>query len=154
MVGFGLHKRNHDADVVNGDSGPGAAASQSETKVVIADAAQYAVDFTSFDYQTLSSDYGNAARDFTSTFAKVYLKESKATIPAIQAAKAVATSTVASAALQSFNGTAGTASVILAMDITTKNKKSPNGALTYYRFQIPMVRQPNNTWLASAINPV
>lgn len=154
MVGVGLHKRNHDTDVANATSGASASAVAAQAKAVLAEAGQAAVDYTSFNYLTLPQDRANAAKDFTPEFRAVYVKQSKAADPAVKAAKAVAVSHVDSIGLESFDPTAGTASVIAAMGITTKNVKSPSGALSYYRFQIPLERQADGSWLASDVKAI
>ncbi|MBV9872331.1 MAG: hypothetical protein JO214_17100 [Frankiaceae bacterium] len=154
LTGIGLHKRNHDADVANRSTGPSASAMAAQAKTVLADAGQYAVDFTSFDYLTLSQDRASTAKDFTPAFAKIYTKQSAASAPLVRKAKAVAVARADSSALQSLNTVDGTASVIVAVTITTKNVKSPSGALSYYRFQIPLERQADGAWLASGMDPV
>jgi hypothetical protein len=154
LAGIGLHKRSHDADVAEGSTGQSASAVAATARTVIADAGQYAVDYTSFNYLTLGQDRANTAKNFTPAFARSYITESKATAPFVRKAKAVAVSNVDAAALASLDVAHNAASVIVAMSITTKNVKSPNGALTYYRFEIPLVRQSDGTWLASNIKPV
>jgi Mce-associated membrane protein len=134
-----------------GDSS-GAGSSAAATTLV-ADAAQYAVDFTSFDYRTIKQDRADTAKDFTAAYAKAYLVQSKALQSSIVKAKAVAVAHVVASGLQSFDPVAGTATVLVAVDITTKNVNAPDGTPSYYRFSIPMQRQ-GNAWLANNMNAI
>ena len=118
----------------------------------MAEGAQLAVDFTSFDYRRLDADFAAAAKHATPTFAKVYLAQSKFVEPAVKKAKAISTSQVMSTALEAFSPTAGTATVLVALNDTTKNTKSPAGTVLYFRMQVTMQRH-NGRWLATNVAP-
>jgi Mce-associated membrane protein len=113
---------------------------------------QLAVDFTSFNYRTFSTDLAATAKHATPAFAKVYLAQSKAVAPAIKQVKAVAQSRVAATGLQSYSPSKGTASVIVALNETTSNVKSPAGTQVYLRMQVTLVKQ-GGQWLASGVSP-
>jgi hypothetical protein len=59
---------------------------------------------------------------------------------------------VVATGLSSFNPSAGTATVIVALNDTTKNTKSPAGTVQYFRMQVQMVKQ-GGEWVASAVTP-
>jgi Mce-associated membrane protein len=131
-------------------SRPSAAAAGATT--ALTDGGQLAVDFTSFDYQTLNHDFEATAAHATSSFAKTYLAQSKAVASLIRKAKAVSVSQVVATGLQSYSPAKGTATVLVALNDTTKNTKSPSGSVQYFRMQVQMVRQ-GDKWLASAVTP-
>jgi hypothetical protein len=116
----------------------------------LAEGGQLAVDFSSFDYRTLSQDFAATATHATSGFAKTYLAQSEVAAPLLKKAKAVAVSQVVATGLQAFSAAKGTATVVVALNVTTKNTKSPGGTIVYYRMQLQLVDQHGH-WLASAV---
>jgi Mce-associated membrane protein len=143
-----VHLRHHHSSAASGT----AAANSAAATTAMADGGQLAVDFTSFNYQTFSQDLAATAKRATPSFAKVYLAQSRAIAPAIKKVKAVANSQVDATGLQSFSAAKGTASVIVALNESTKNVKSPAGTEVYLRMQVKMVRQ-NGQWLATGVEP-
>jgi Mce-associated membrane protein len=127
-------------------------ADQAAATTALTEGGQLAVDFTSFNYQTFSHDLAATSKHATPTFAKTYLAQSKTIASAIKKIKAVATAQVAATGLQSFSPSKGTASVIVALNETTKNVKTPAGTEVYLRMQVKMVRQ-HGQWLASGVEP-
>jgi Mce-associated membrane protein len=123
-----------------------------EATQALTEGGQLAVDFTSFNYQSFSQDLTATAKHATPAFAKVYLAQSKTIAPAIKQVKAVAQSQVAATGLQSFSAAKGTASVIVALNETTKNVKSPAGTEVYLRMKVTLVRE-HGEWLASGVSP-
>jgi Mce-associated membrane protein len=148
---LGIRKHSRDSDSAGTPSGTVATAAADATTAV-AEGGQLAVDFTSFNYQTLNHDLTATASHATATFAKTYLNQSRAVASLIRKAKAVSVSQVVATGLQSYNPTAGTASVLVALNDTTKNTQSPAGTVQYFRMQVQMVKQ-NGTWLATAVTP-
>jgi Mce-associated membrane protein len=124
-----------------------------EATTAMTEGGQIAVDFTSFDYRTLSQDYKQTAAHATPTFAKTYLQQSRLVAKFVKKAKAISTSSVVATGLVAFNPTAGTATVNVALNDTTKNIKSPAGAVQYYRMSVELVKQ-NGVWLAQGVTPV
>jgi hypothetical protein len=55
--------------------------------------------------------------------------------------------------LVAFNPTAGTATVNVALNDTTKNTRSPAGAVQYFRMTVELVKL-NGVWLAQGVTPV
>jgi hypothetical protein len=152
LAGVALHKLSQ-ARHAGSHPSQGSAAAAAAAKTVMADGGQYAVDFTSFDYRTLARDRASTATHFTPAYAKAYLVQSKALGPGIRKAKAVAVSQVVATGLRAFNPSAGSATVLVALNITTKNIKSPDGSLSYYRFSVPLQRR-GDQWFASNMVPV
>jgi hypothetical protein len=132
------------------DSGSGPVGSAAVT--ALADGGQLAVDFTSFDYRTLGRDFVRTASHATPAFAKTYLQQSRLVASVIRKAQAVSVSQVVATGLSAFNPAAGTATVIVALNDTTKNTKSPGGTVQYFRMQVQMVKQGGD-WVASAVTP-
>jgi Mce-associated membrane protein len=128
------------------------AADAASATAAMVEGGQLAVDFTSFNYRTFNTDLVATAKHATPTFAKIYLAQSKAVAPAIKQVKAVAQSRVAATGLQSFSPAKGTASVIVALNETTSNVKSPGGTQVYLRMQVTLVKQ-GGQWLASGVSP-
>ncbi|HEX3823042.1 MAG TPA: hypothetical protein VHV79_01100 [Mycobacteriales bacterium] len=123
---------------------------QASATTALTEGGQLAVDFTSFDYRTLSKDRNETASHLTPSFAKIYLTQSGVTAPDITKVKAVSTSKVVATGLQAFSPAKHTATVIVALDDTASNIKSPKGTLQYYRLQVQLVEQ-NGRWLASNV---
>jgi Mce-associated membrane protein len=123
---------------------------QASATTALTEGGQLAVDFTSFDYRTLSKDRNETASHLTPSFAKIYLTQSGVTAPDIAKVKAVSTSKVVATGLQAFSPAKHTATVIVALDDTASNVKSPKGTLQYYRLQVQLVEQ-NGHWLASNV---
>jgi Mce-associated membrane protein len=130
-----------------GSTGPAAAASGATT--ALNQGSQIAVDFTSFDYKTLSQDQAQIATHLTPTFRKAYLTQSQPLNSVIRKAKSVASSRVVASGLSSYDQTAGTATVIVAVDVTSRNVQT-QGTVQYYRFSVQLQRQ-GNEWLASNV---
>jgi Mce-associated membrane protein len=128
------------------------AADAASATAAMVEGGQLAVDFTSFNYRTFSTDLTATAKHATPAFAKVYLAQSRTIAPAIKKVKAVAQSRVAATGLQSFSPTKGTASVIVALNETTSNVKSPAGTQVYLRMRVTLVKQ-GGQWLASGVSP-
>jgi Mce-associated membrane protein len=140
-------KLTHDK---NAAKNPSASPLQASATTALTEGGQLAVDFTSFNYHTLTQDRNETATHLTAAFAKVYLTQSGVTASDIQKVKAISTSKVVATGLQAFSPTKHTATVIVALDDTASNVKSPTGTLQYYRLQVQMVEQ-NGKWLASNV---
>jgi hypothetical protein len=112
-------------------------------------AGQILVDFTSFDYKTLSQDHSRTAADLTPTFRQTYLTQSRPLDAVFRKAKSVATSQVVASGLSSYDPVAGRATAIVAVNVTSRNIKT-NGTSQYYRFSVQLQRL-NGTWLASNV---
>jgi hypothetical protein len=131
-------------------SDPASLAANSTTALV--EGGQIAVDFTSFNYQTLDQDFAATAAHATPAFAKTYLSESRTVASLIKKAKAVSVAQVVATGLQAYEPAKGTATVIVALNDTTKNTKSPAGTVQYFRMQVQLVNQ-DGKWLATAVSP-
>jgi Mce-associated membrane protein len=142
-----VHSRHHGSSAGGTDS-----VNSAQATTAMAEGGQLAVDFTSFNYQTFSQDLAATSKHATPAFAKVYLAQSRAIAPAIKKVKAVANSQVDATGLQSYSAAKGTASVIVALDESTKNVKTPAGTVVYLRMQVKMVRQ-HGQWLATGVEP-
>jgi hypothetical protein len=130
-----------------GSTGPAAAAAGATT--ALNQGSQIAVDFTSFNYKTLAQDQAQIATHLTPTFRKTYLTQSRPLNSVIRKAKSVASSRVVASGLSSYDQTAGTATVIVAVDVTSRNVKT-QGTVQYYRFSVQLQRQ-GSEWLASNV---
>jgi Mce-associated membrane protein len=136
----------------NSGSGDGTSPSSAAAVTALTDGGQLAVDFTSFDYRTLTKNFTETANRATPTFAKTYLQQSRLVASVIRKAKAVSVSQVVATGLSAFDPAKGTATVIVALNDTTKNTKSPDGTVQYFRMQVQMVKQ-GGAWVASAVTP-
>jgi hypothetical protein len=130
-----------------GSNGTAAAASGATT--ALNQGSQIAVDFTSFNYKTLAQDQAQIATHLTPAFRKTYLEQSRPLNTVIRRAKSVASSRVVASGLSSYDQTAGTATVIVAVDVTSRNVKT-QGTVQYYRFSVQLQRQ-GSEWLASNV---
>ncbi|HTR71370.1 MAG TPA: hypothetical protein VMH41_14235 [Mycobacteriales bacterium] len=139
--------------LTRGSTSSGDSSYADQATTAMADGGQLAIDFSSFDYRTLDADLAATAKHATPTFAKTYLAQSKYVEGALKKAKAVSTATVRSTALESFSPAAGTATVLVALNDTTKNTKSPAGTVQYFRMQVQMQRD-HGEWLASDVTPL
>jgi hypothetical protein len=150
LAAVNARKLSHAESLANHPSAtsPGVLAASATT--ALTEGGQLAVDFTSFNYQTLNQDRTATARHLTAAYAKIYLAQTGVTASDITKVKAVSVSQVAATGLQAFSPASHTATVIVALDDTTKNIESPGGALQYYRLQVQMVNQ-NGQWLASNV---
>jgi Mce-associated membrane protein len=148
---LGLRKHSRDNGAATG-SAAGVSSAAAGATTALAEGGQLAVDFTSFNYQTLDNDLTATARHATASFSKTYLSQSRAVASLIKKAKAVSSSKVVATGLQNYSPTAGTATVLVALNDTTKNTKAPAGTVQYFRMQVQMVRQ-DGTWLASGVTP-
>jgi hypothetical protein len=151
FVGLGLRKLSHDKDAADHPSA-GLAGAAAGAKTALVTGGQLAVNFTSFDYRTLPQDRANTAKHFAPAYAKAYLVQSKALAPAIRKAKAVAVSSVVATGLSSYDPTAGTATVLVALNIDTKNSATPAGAPSYYRLEVSLEKD-GPEWLATKMLP-
>jgi Mce-associated membrane protein len=142
---LGALKLSHNSRATNNPS-----ALQASATTALTEGGQLAVDFTSFDYRTLTHDRTETATHLTPAFAKIYLAQSGVTSQDITKVKAVSTSKVVATGLQAFSPSKHTATVIVALDDSASNVKSPNGTLQYYRLQVQLVNQ-NGKWLASNV---
>jgi Mce-associated membrane protein len=142
---LGALKLSHDSHAAGDPS-----ALQASATTALTEGGQLAVDFTSFDYRTLAQDRKETATHLTAAFAKIYLTQSGVTSADITKVKAVSTSKVVATGLQAFSPSKHTATVIVALDDSASNIKSPNGTLQYYRLQVQLVNQ-NGKWLASNV---
>jgi hypothetical protein len=147
LAGFGFAKWSHDS---RSSSQSAIAATASAATTAMAEAGQLAVDFTSLDYRKLAQERAATAQHLTPAFAKVYLAQSKVTAKDIRKVKAVAVANVVATGLQAYSPAAGTANVLVAVDVTTKNVAKKAGVTQYYRFQIQLLRQ-GSQWLASNV---
>jgi hypothetical protein len=147
---FGVVKLVRNSGTAGSASNPAATAEATTAKT---EGGQIAVDFTSFDYRTLAADYKRTAAHATPAFAKTYLQQSRLVASFVKKAKAISTSSVVATGLVAFDPTAGTATVNVALNDTTKNVKSPAGAVQYYRMSVDLVKQ-GGVWLAQGVNPV
>jgi hypothetical protein len=147
---LGIVKYGHDGSTSSSSSGTAAQASGATT--ALTDGGQLAVDFTSFNYLTLDQDFTKTAADATGAFAKTYLAQSRAVESLIKKAKAVAISQVVATGLQAYAPSKGTATVLVALNVTTKNTKAPAGTVQYFRMQVQMVNK-DGKWLANAVTP-
>lgn len=112
---------------------------------------QLAVDFTSFDYRHLNSDFTATARRATPGFAKTYLAQSRSVASVIAKAKAVSSSQVVATGVKSISPT--NAVVLVALNDVTRNTQSPKGTTQYFRMEVDLVRQ-GGQWLASQVEPL
>jgi Mce-associated membrane protein len=147
---LGVVKYAH-ASSTSGSSGRTAALASGAT-TALTDGGQLAVDFTSFNYQTLDQDFTKTAKEATGAFAKTYLAQSRAVESLIVKAKAVSVSQVVATGLQSYTPSKGTATVLVALNVTTKNTKTPAGTVQYFRMQVQMVNK-GGKWYANAVTP-
>jgi hypothetical protein len=145
-------KLSHDTHAANSPRGTSAAAVAASATTAMAEGGQIAVDFTSFNYQTLTADLNRTANRATPAFAKIYLAQSHAVSSLIEKAKAVSIAQIVATGLQSFSPTKHTATVIVALNDTTKNTKTPAGSVQYFRMLVQLVNQ-NGVWLASQVTP-
>jgi Mce-associated membrane protein len=145
---IGLVKYVNDSPSSN--SGGAATGLASGATTALADGGQLAVDFTSFNYQSLDSDFTKTASEATGAFAKTYLTQSRLVESLVKRAKAVATAQVVATGLQAYSPSRGTATVDVALNVTTKNIKHPAGTVQYFRVAVAMVDQ-HGKWLASAV---
>jgi Mce-associated membrane protein len=128
-------------------SGGGSQTAQSQA--ALGQAGQIVVDFTSFDYKTLTQDQSRIAADLTPTFRQTYLSQSRPLNAVIIKAKSVATSQVVASGLSSYDPVAGKASAIVAVNVTSRNIKT-KGTVQYYRFSVQL-QQVGGKWLASNV---
>jgi Mce-associated membrane protein len=136
----------------SGPSGGSNAANADNATTAMTDGGQLAVDFTSFNYQTLDQNFTTTAKHATGTFAKTYLAQSRAIESSLKKVKAVASSQVVATGLQAFSPAKGTATVIVALNVSTKNTKTPAGTVQYFRMLVQLVHQ-NGQWLANQVAP-
>jgi Mce-associated membrane protein len=113
---------------------------------------QLAVDFTSFDYRKLDQDYRETARLAAPSFATKYLAQSKLFEPAVKKAKAISVSEAVATGLQSYSQAQRSASVLVALNDTTRNIRAPQGTVTYFRMLVDLSYQ-DGQWLATAVSP-
>ena len=144
VVGF---LRMPGSDAVAGVAGGSDAVGKATSAVAAAD--QIAVDFTSFNYRTLAQDQARVAANLTPTFRATYLAQSRPLRAVIVRARSSATSQVVADGLSSFDPAAGKASVIVALNVTSRNIKT-QGTVQYYRFSVQL-QHVGTKWLASNV---
>lgn len=148
MIIVGL-SRLPDASAVDSTATQGTAGAAAGATTALNEGGQIAVDFTSFNYKTLAQDQAQIATHLTPAFRKTYLAQSTPLNNVIRKAKSVATSQVVASGLSSYDPTAGTATVIVAVNVTSQNIKT-HGTVQYYRFSVQLQRQETQ-WLASNV---
>jgi len=128
------------------DAGSAVAGAQT----ALGEAGQIAVDFTSFNYKTLTQDQSRIAADLTPTFRQTYLQQSRQLNAVIRRAKSVATSQTVASGLSSYDPVAGQATAIVAVNVTSRNIQT-KGTVQYYRFSVQLQRI-SGKWLASNVS--
>jgi Mce-associated membrane protein len=146
LAAAGVHK-------LSNNSGSAAPVGNAGATLALHEGGQLAVDFTTFDYRTLPADFRRTAALSTPAFAKTYLQQSRLVESSIRKVKAVSVSQVVATGLQAYDPVKGTATVLVAINDTTKNIKAPTGDVRYYRMQVQMVHE-DGKWLASQVQPV
>lgn len=152
VAGVNALKLSRDSQAASHPTATSTKVLSASATTALAEGGQLAVDFTSFNYQDLAQDFSQTASHATPAFAKVYLAQSRSVATLIKKAKAVSVSQVVATGLASFSAAHHTATVIVALNDTTKNTKSTAGTVQYFRMQVQMVSQ-NGQWLASQVTP-
>jgi len=117
----------------------------------LAAARQAAVNFTSYDYRHLDTDYKRVRDGSTGAFKADFDKQSKVLAQVIQQSKAVAQGQAVDAAVVA--ATASDATVLVAVDDTITNTQAPKGVVKHYRLRIDL-KNVDGRWLVANVQPV
>jgi Mce-associated membrane protein len=117
---------------------------------VLATARQFAVDFVSINAATVDQDLARVAVGATGDFGD----EFQAGMPTVRTSvlenKVESAGTALRAGLVSADG--DSAVVLVAVDATVRNVKSPDGRVSHYRIQLDLVREGGGgPWLVSKL---
>jgi hypothetical protein len=134
----------HKLQAVPSQSGADPALGQS----AISAAKGYAVEFGSYDYRHLDTDFAEVAAHLTPSFKRSYLQSSSRLKPAIEQVKGVAVGTVRAAGLVSATSTTAVVAVFLDQQVTTSQSKTPR--IDRDRLIVTMVRS-GDSWLISKL---
>jgi Mce-associated membrane protein len=114
----------------------------------VAAARQEALNLTSIDGQNIDADLKRVQDGATGGFAKDFATRSKDLKSVLTANAVVAEGRVIDAGL--VRGDDNTATVLVVVDSTVKNKAAPAGRANTYRMQLDLERH-GNRWLTSAL---
>jgi Mce-associated membrane protein len=118
-----------------------------ERSEALSDAARYAVDLTSYDYQDLTTAFTAVADDSTPAFAKQYTATSQGKAAQLRADHSVSTGTVVTVGIQ--DETLGrTADVLVLVDQSVTNTSTPKPQVQRSELRITLGRS-GDRWLIS-----
>jgi Mce-associated membrane protein len=113
-------------------------------------ARQFAVDFVSINAATVDQDLARVQLGATGEFGDEYRRGMPDVRKAVLENKVEAGGTVLRAAL--VNGDADSATVLVAVDATVKNVKTPDGRTAHYRIQLDLVlEEGSDRWRVSKL---
>ncbi|HCT78017.1 MAG TPA: hypothetical protein DGT23_15770 [Micromonosporaceae bacterium] len=116
----------------------------------LAAARQFAVDFVSINAATVDQDLSRVALGATGEFGDEYQRGMPTVRAAVLENKVEAGGTVLRAAMVS--GDADSAVVLVAVDATVKNVKTPQGRVAHYRIQLDLVlEEGSDRWRVSKL---
>jgi Mce-associated membrane protein len=114
----------------------------------LAAARQFAVNFVSINAATIDQDLARVAIGATGDFGDEFQRGMPTVRTSVLENKVEAAGTVLRAALVSAD--TDSAVVLVAVDATVKNVKSPGGRTSHYRIQLDLVRpEGSDRWLVS-----
>jgi Mce-associated membrane protein len=108
----------------------------------------FAVDFGSYDYQHLDTEFGEVATKMTPSFAKSYLETSNKLKPTFTQYKVQVTARVQGAGVTS--ASTSKAVVVLFLDQTVKNSQSSTPRIDRNRLEIDLVKSKGR-WLVDKV---
>lgn len=126
-------------------------AASSQRESALAFARQAAVNFTTYDYRHLDTDYKRVRDEATGAFKDDFDKQSKVLAQVIQQSKAVAQGQVVDAGVVSAGSSDAT--VLVAVDDTITNTQAPKGVVKHYRLRLDL-KKIGGQWLVANVQPV
>jgi Mce-associated membrane protein len=124
---------------------------ESVSREALAAGRQIAVDFAAYDYRHIAEDFKRVADESVGKFHKDYLTQSTGVHELIVKAQAVSTAEVASAAV--VDAGPSSATVVVALNRTVKNKSLDKPQNDSFGVEIALVHQ-GDRWLASDVKPL
>lgn len=131
-------------------AGPGGQSKQTRDTVLRV-ARQDAVNFATYDYRHLDSDFALVANASTGTFHNQFLQSTKALAPTFRQFKAIATGTVQDAGIVQLSK--NHAVVLVYVDQVVQNANRPQASTGRFRFEVDLARV-HGQWLISNLAPV
>lgn len=118
----------------------------------LAAARKVGVDFATYDYRTIATDFKRVADESTGRFHKQWLTQSTAAAQAIRKVKGISEQAEVVSAGITDSGP-NRVSVAVAIDRIVKNEAAPKGQANSFGLQMVLVRT-GDRWLASEVTPL